>query len=178
MPKALRFHIAPQSRNTIVFVIFLVALFFRVYKLGIIPASFYVEEMTNTYVGKFILMHGKDIYNHWFPLLYFDKFGDYPPVLPLYLSGIGALILGTSEFAGRFPLAFIGALFIFPVYELAYLMFQKRSSALFAACIAAVTPWHIVLSRTTAEGVVGLTVYAYAILWILQGMFISDKKKF
>ncbi len=177
MPKASRAIKTVQPRNILLFLIFVVALFFRVYKLGVVPASFYVEEMTNTYVGKFILMHGKDIFNHWVPLVYFDKFGDYPPVLPLYLSGLGALILGTSEFAGRFPLALIGALLVFPVYNLAFLIFQKRATALFAALITALTPWHIVLSRTTAEGVVGLTVYAYAILWILQGIQNADTKR-
>lgn len=177
MPKASHKATPTTSRNILLLLIFILALIFRVYKLGVVPASFYVEEMTNTYVGKFILMHGKDIYNHWLPLMYFDKFGDYPPVLPLYLSGLGALILGTSEFAGRFPLALIGALLVFPVYSLAYIFFQKRATALFAAFICALTPWHIVLSRTTAEGVVGLTVYAYAMLWILQGILSGDTKR-
>ena len=177
MPKASSTNQKAQPRNILLFIIFIFALFFRVYKLGTIPASFYVEEMTNTYVGKFILMHGKDIYNHWLPLVYFDKFGDYPPVLPLYLSGLSALILGTSEFASRFPLAFIGALLVFPIYQLTFLFFRKHATALFAALVTALTPWHIVLSRTTAEGVVGLTVYAYAILWILQGIQNGDTKR-
>ncbi len=177
MPKLFRPILKQSARPFLLFIIFLLAVLARVYHLGSVPASFYVEEMTNTYVGKFILLHGKDIYNHWLPLVYFDKFGDYPPVLPLYLSGLGALLLGTTEFAGRLPVALFGALLVFPIYELVLHIFQKRNAALFAALVTALTPWHIVLSRTTAEGVIGLTVYAYAILWLLQGIQNNDAKR-
>lgn len=166
-----------SPRNILLFIIFLLAVFVRVYNLGALPSSFYVEEMTNTYVGKFILLHGRDIFNHWLPLIYFDKFGDYPPVLPLYVSGLSALIFGPTEFAGRLPIALSGALLVFPVYGLLMLMLNHKKSAYFGAAIAAITPWHIVLSRTTAEGVVGLTVYAYALLWILEGIIKDDIKR-
>lgn len=166
-----------KSRNVLLLGIFLLACFVRIYNLGALPSSFYVEEMTNTYVGKFILLHGKDIFNHWLPLVYFDKFGDYPPVLPLYLSGLTALIFGATEFAGRLPIAISGALLVFPIYGLLMLMLNNKKSAYFGALLAAITPWHIVLSRTTAEGVVGLTVYAYALLWILEGVIKGDIKR-
>ncbi len=157
-------------RNRPLVLIFFIALFLRVYNLGSLPKSFYVEELTNTYVGKFIFLHGKDISGHPWPLLYFDKFGDYPPVLPLYLSGAGALLLGTNEFAGRLPVAIAGALLVIAVYQLSMLLFNTKKVSLFTSLVTALLPWHVVLSRTTAEGVVGLTVYAFAIVWILRGI--------
>ncbi len=163
-----------KQRNLLLIGIFFIALFLRMYHLGILPKTFYVEELTNTYVGKFILLHGKDITGHTWPILYFDKFGDYPPVLPIYLSGISSLLLGTNEFAGRLPIAVAGALLVFAVFELAHVLFRNEKASVFAAFATAVMPWHIVLSRTTAEGVVGLTVWAWGIVWVIGG--IGEKK--
>ena len=157
-------------------IVFLVALFLRVYHLGELPKTFYVEELTNTYVGKFIFLHGKDINGNPWPLLYFDKFGDYPPVLPLYLSGASALIFGTNEFAARFPIALFGALLVIAVYKLSFLLFTNQKVSIFTSFITAILPWHVVLSRTTAEGVVGLTLYAFAILRVLRGIGEGNSK--
>ncbi len=150
--------------------IFFIALFFRLYHLGILPKTFYVEELTNTYVGKFILLHGKDINGHPWPLLYFDKFGDYPPVLPLYLSGASALLFGVNEFAGRLPVALAGALLVIAVYQLSFFIFGNGRVPIFTSFITAILPWHVVLSRTTAEGVVGLTAWTFGIIWVLRGI--------
>lgn len=150
------------------YVIFFIAFFLRVYHLGQLPGGFYVEEMTNTYVGKFILQHGKDLYGNPFPLIYFDKFNDYPPVLPLYLSGIGALIFGVNEFGGRFPVALVGALSVFPLFYITRRIIKSDRSGFVASFILAVAPWHIVLSRTTAEGIVGMFVLLYGLLYLLR----------
>jgi len=150
--------------------IFFIALFLRVYHLGDLPKTFYVEELTNTYVGKFIFLHGKDINGNPWPMLYFDKFGDYPPVLPLYLSGASALLFGVNEFAARLPIAIAGALLVIAIYQLSFLIFKNSRVSIFTSFITAILPWHVVLSRTTAEGVVGLTLYAFAIVWVLRGI--------
>src|SRR3990167_10980877 len=138
------------------FGIFLLALVLRIINLGDLPHGFFEEEVTNAYVGRFIFQNGKDLYGNIFPLLYFDKFHDYPPVLPMYISGLGTFLFGNSEFAARFPTALIGALTVFPVFGIATLL---SLSGLFAAFLLAILPWHIVLSRTGAEGVIGLYVF-------------------
>ena len=89
--------------------VFLLALFLRLYKLGSLPWGLYEEEVTNAYVGRFILQNGVDLYGNRFPLLYFDKFGDSPPVLPLYIAGLATYVFGFTEFGSRFSTAFIGA---------------------------------------------------------------------
>lgn len=151
----------------ILIIIFCVALFLRVYQLNDVPKGFYEEEVTNAYVGRFILQNGIDLYGNPWPLLYFDKFGDYPPVLPLYLSGLSTYFFGFTEFAARFPIALIGALTIIPVYLLALLIFEAPILGLVSALVIAISPWHVVLSRTTAEGVVGFFVFTIALYLIL-----------
>ncbi|MEK7065528.1 MAG: glycosyltransferase family 39 protein, partial [Patescibacteria group bacterium] len=148
--------------------VFLLALLLRIVRLGDLPHGFFEEEVTNAYVGRFILQNGKDLYGNIFPLLYFDKFHDYPPVLPMYISGLGTFLFGNTEFAARFPIALIGALTIYPVFGLALILLGNVSAALFASFLLAILPWHVVLSRTGAEGVIGLYVYILALLWIFQ----------
>ncbi len=157
-----------MSTKFILLGIFLLALVLRTMNLGDLPHGFFEEEVTNAYVGRFILQNGKDLYGNMFPLLYFDKFHDYPPVLPMYISGLGTFLFGNTEFAARFPIASIGALTIYPVFGLALILLGNASAALFASFLLAILPWHIVLSRTGAEGVVGLFVYILAINWIFR----------
>ncbi len=151
----------------ILLIIFSVALFLRLYQLNDVPKGFYEEEVTNAYVGRFILQNGKDLYGHPWPLLYFDKFGDYPPVLPLYLSGLSTYFFGFTEFAARFPIAVIGALTVIAVYLLGLLIFSSPLLGLVSALVIAISPWSVVLSRTTAEGVVGFFVFVYALYFFL-----------
>ncbi len=162
----------------LLFIIFITALFLRLYQLNDVPKGFYEEEVTNAYVGRFILQNGKDLYGHAWPILYFDKFGDYPPVLPLYLSGLSTYIFGFSEFAARFPIALIGALTVFPVYLLGLLIFGAPIAGLMSALVIAISPWHVVLSRTTAEGVVGFFTYSIGLYLALQLLEKLNKKKF
>lgn len=139
--------------------IYFIALFARLYMLGSIPFGLHEDEMMNGYVGRYILQNGRDLYNNKWPLLYFDNFGDYPNVIPMYLSGFFTYIFGATAFAIRFPIAVIGALTVFPIYALAQLIFQKKKLALLAALFLAIMPWHIVLSRSTAENVTATFVF-------------------
>lgn len=156
-----------QWPKIVLLIIFFIALFLRLYQLDDVPHGFYEEEVTNAYVGRFIIQNGKDLYGNAWPLLYFDKFGDYPPVLPLYLSGLSTYVFGFTEFAARFPIALIGALTVIPVYLFALLVFKIPLLGLIGALVIAISPWHVVLSRTTAEGVVGFFVFSLA-LYLMQ----------
>lgn len=100
----------------LLFLFFLASLFLRIYDLGQMPSGFHRDELHNAYAGRFILQNGKDIYGNSWPLLYFDTYGNYPPVLPMYLSGLSTYIFGTNVFAARFPIAVIGAALLFPLF--------------------------------------------------------------
>lgn len=156
--------------------IFLVAFLIRSIGLGQIPHGFHRDEVISGYVGRFILENGKDIYNNAWPVLYVDKYGDYPPALPMYLSGIGTYFFGMTIFATRFPIAIVGSLIIFPMYFLAKLLFKNKTIGLIAALLTAILPWHIVLSRATAEGIVALTVCTFA-LWLFLQSILEKKRK-
>lgn len=128
------------------------AAFFRLWKLQTLPRDAHVDEIMNAYVGQFTIRNGVDLYGNPWPILYFDNFGDFPNILPMYLSGLSTLLLGNFEWAIRLPIAIFGIFGVYMVYLLAKLVYTKHESALFAAFTLAVFPWHINLSRATAEG--------------------------
>ncbi len=154
----------------ILIVIFLFGLFLRLYRLNDLPGNFHEDEVLNGYLGRFILENGKDLYGNTYPLLYFNKFGDYYIILPMYLSGIATYIFGVNEFATRFPAALFGALAVFPVFFLTRRLFQNTAIAVLAAFLSAITPWQLVLARSTTEGVIGSTVFLFGVTALLTSI--------
>lgn len=158
-------------RNFIVlFLIFVFAFILRVYNLDRMPLHLHQDEVMNGYVGRFILQNGVDLYGNRWPLLYFDNFGDYPNVIPMYISGLFTYVFGVTEFAVRFPIALVGALTIFPMYGIGTLVFKKERYAFVLAMLLAILPWHIVLSRATAETVLGSCLYLTGLYIALLGI--------
>jgi 4-amino-4-deoxy-L-arabinose transferase-like glycosyltransferase len=147
----------PISRRHwfILFSVVCIALFLRLFHLGTIPLGFHVDELDAGYIGRYIFTHGRDVYGHIFPLV-FDKFGDFRPTGIFYLSGLSVLLFGNHECAVRLPSAVIGAFTVVALWYFVLVFFKNRIVALGAAAALAIMPWHIVLSRSTSEGIVGL----------------------
>ncbi len=150
--------------------IFVFALFIRTYHLNSLPADFHEDEVLSGYIGRFIIQNGKDIYGNKWPLLYFNKFGDYYIILPIYLSGISTYIFGVNAFATRFPATFLGALAVIPMYILALWIFKNKKIALISALFTAVMPWQWVLARSTTEGVEGSTIFLFGLVLLIYSM--------
>lgn len=148
-------------------IVLVISLCLRIYQLGNTPHGLHNDEVANTYGTRFILLNGQDMYGNRWPLLYLDKFGDYPPILPMYLSGLGTFILGNNEWGSRILIALVGALLVVPVYFIALIIFKNKETAFYAALVTATAPVHVALSRLNAEGIVGLTVYMTALLALL-----------
>ncbi|GIW63280.1 MAG: hypothetical protein KatS3mg091_082 [Patescibacteria group bacterium] len=154
-----------MSNKILIFIIFLLALFLRIYNLSSVPVGFHQDEAANAYMGKFIILNGKDFYGNTWPIFYFDKWGDYPPVLPMYFSGLGSLIFGDNVFGARIVIAFFGALTVVSIFYLSLHIFKKESLALISAFFLAIMPWHIVFSRTSAEGILALFFFTTALAY-------------
>ena len=70
--------------------------------------------------------------------------------------------------AVRLPIALLGIAAVYLVYLISINIFRRQGLALFSALSLAIMPWHIVLSRSTAEGIVASTVF-------LLGLYILIK---
>lgn len=161
------YKIQKASPWTILGIIFILSILLRLYRLGTIPGTFQEDEVLSGYVGRYILQNGKDIYGNVWPLLYFNKFGDYYIILPMYLAGLSTYLFGITEFAVRFPAALFGSLVIFPLFWLAKNTFNSKYTGYIAAILIAITPWHWVLSRAIVEGIIGSTVFLLGIVLLL-----------
>lgn len=157
------------SDKTLLF-IFIISFILRVLYLGSAPYAFHIDEVVSGYIGRFILLNGRDIYGNIFPLFYFNSFGDYRTILPMYINGLSTFIFGVNMFAVRFPSALFGALAVFPVYAISTMLFGKKKFAYIPPLLLAILPWHIVLSRATSEGIFGLTLLLYGIEYLLESI--------
>lgn len=154
--------------------IFIISFLLRIIFLGKLPYNLMEDEILSGYVGRFILQNGKDLYGNVWPLLYFDKFGDYYIIGPMYLSGLSTYLFGITSFAVRFPSAFFGSLVVFLIYYLTKYIFRKKEIAYLAAFFIAITPFHVTMSRSTSEGIIGTTFFLTALVFLIK--FVYSKK--
>lgn len=150
--------------------ILLLAVFIRLVYLGSLPLGFHEDEVLVGYVGRFILEHGFDLYRNPWPMWYFDKFGDFYIIGPFYLSGLSTYIFGITEFAVRFPAAILGGLSVLPLYGFVQQLFRNKKMALLSALFLAISPWHIVFSRSSSEGILGSAICLCAIYFMIRSI--------
>jgi 4-amino-4-deoxy-L-arabinose transferase-like glycosyltransferase len=128
----------------------LIAFILRVYKISEVPPSLYWEEAAIGYDAYSVVTTGKDYHGNWFPILSFPSFGDYKPSLYFYAVAPLTLLFGRTEFAVRLPSALAGALSVFFVMQIAYLLYGKKT-AIFSGLLLALQPWGMHLSRVGFE---------------------------
>ncbi|MBI4153509.1 glycosyltransferase family 39 protein [Candidatus Woesebacteria bacterium] len=159
-----------------IFLIFLIALVFRVWKLGEFPYGFHADEARVGWNALSILKTGKDDRGNKFAL-YYNTFGDYRPTGIFYLTVPSIAIFGRNEFAVRFPSAILGALTVFPLYFFVLKVTNKKNLGLISALLLAISPWHVEVSRATSEVAIS-TFFALFALYFFVLLIKTQKWKF
>lgn len=134
-------------------IILFISSFFRLYKLGSSPQGFYLDEAAIGYNAYSILHTGKDEFGKYFPLV-FRSFVDFKAPVYSYLLVPLFCFFEPSEFLVRLPSAIAGILTVVSVYFLIMLITDfanKRILAFLSSLFLAISPWHILFSRTTYE---------------------------
>lgn len=149
------------------FLIIVLSLTLRFYHLETLPGNMQEDEVMTGYVGRYIIQNGKDVYGNKWPLLYFNKFGDYYIIGPIYLKGLSTYIFGVNAFSERFPSALFGGLTVIPIFLLASLLFQSSMVGIFSALAVAIMPWTIPLGRASSEGILGGFFFLFGIYFLL-----------
>jgi 4-amino-4-deoxy-L-arabinose transferase-like glycosyltransferase len=147
--------------------IFAAALFLRLWQLGAFPVGFQIDEGSLGYNGYSLLLTGKDENNNRFPL-YIDMFGDNRPSGYHYLTILPIKFLGLSEVAVRLPGALFGSLSVVVFFFLSLAIFRDKRISLLGATLLALTPWHVVLSRASAETIVALFFVMLGFIFIFR----------
>src|SRR3989344_384164 len=136
--------------NWILIPVILLAAVLRFYQLGQNPPSLDWDETAHGYNAYSVLKTGRDEYGYKFPL-YFRSFDDYKPPLYTYLVVPSVAIFGLTDFAVRFPSAFIGVLAVLATYLMVYELFKSKKIALLSAFFLCISPWHLQFSRVAFE---------------------------
>lgn len=137
----------------ILIAIFFVALVLRTWQLTKVPVGLHGDEASIGYNAYSLLKTGRD-QNGRLLSLTVDQFGDYRPSGYHYLDVPFVGILGLDVLATRLPSALFGAASIVVFYYLLLEIFGKRSIATLGSLFLALSPWHIIISRATSEGVI------------------------
>jgi len=149
--------------------IILLAGFLRFYGLGDVPVGFHIDEASLGYNGYSMLKTGRDEHGNKFPL-YIDMFGDNRPSGYHYLTIFPIAIFGLNEFATRLPGAFFGTISVLSFFILVMAITRDKKVALMSSLLLAISPWHIVSSRASAESIVALFFILTGFAYILRSL--------
>lgn len=159
----------------IFWLIVIVAIGIRVYRLGELPYGFHVDEAKLAWNAWSIWKTGADDWQNKFPM-YYNSFGDYRPTGIFYLIAPVLGILGRSVLAVRILPAMIGGLTVVAVYFLVRQIADKNKNylALMAAGLLAINPWHINVSRATSEVIVSIFLAIWGLVFLVKT--VKEKK--
>lgn len=168
-----------KTRLLILFLIFVVASFLRLWQLGQNPPSINWDEASLGYNAYSILKTGADEYGNFLPTA-IRSFNDYKPAAYVYLTIPSILVFGLNEFSVRLPSAVMGILTVLFTYLLVKELLnatgdkqRKQYSeqvALLSAALLAISPWHLQFSRAAFEANIGLFLFVAATYLFLRGL--------
>ena len=161
LPRQVMYNAYMPKIPRLLIVIFALALFIRLFQLSSFPMGFHVDEAKVAWESLSILKTGRDDHGNLLNL-YYNSFGDFRPTGIFYTTIPSLIIFGRTNFAVRFPSAFIGALTVFPIYFLTLQVLRKNKKpedkdtqiALLSSFILTIIPWHVATSRATSEVVI------------------------
>lgn len=152
--------------------------FFRFYMLGNSPVGFYIDEASIGYNAYSVLKTGKDEFGKSFPVM-FRSFSTFQSPVYTYLTIPSIATFGLSPFSVRFP----SALFGFLTIPLLYLLLKKLLSPAIndlrsviyylpsiSALFLAISPWHILYSRTAYEANIALFFLLLGFLLLIKAL--------
>jgi len=145
-------------------VILLVAALFRLPLLGQVPNGLFLDEASRGYDAHALLLTGADQYGVRWPL-FAEGLDDYTPALYTLLVAPSVAALGLTELAVRLPAALAGVLTVYTTFLCGRALFGSVAG-LVAATLVAISPWHVLPSRTGAEWVL-LPLFVSAAIWLL-----------
>lgn len=159
-----------MKEKFVLLIIFLLGLFLRLYQVGQVPPALYWDEASLGYNGYAISQNLKDEHGRFLPFDYFTAYGDYKPPGYIYAVAASIKLLGLNEIAVRLPSVLAGSFLIFITYFLTKELLDKKSIALFAAFIVAVSPWGIQMSRGAFEANLATLFSSSGILLFLRAV--------
>jgi 4-amino-4-deoxy-L-arabinose transferase-like glycosyltransferase len=144
------------------------AAIFRLARLDEVPPGLYCDEASTGYDAYSLLKTGRDQYGVRLPL-FARSFGDYNEATYRYLTIPFVALLGPTEIAVRLPAALVGILTVGLVWLLGRELLDRRT-ALAAALLLAISPWHVQFSRVGFRGILFPFGVCFGMLLFFRGL--------
>lgn len=142
----------------------LLAAAFRLPVLDRVPNGLFLDEASRGYDAFALLRTGADQYGVRWPL-FPEGIDDFTPVLYTLLALPSVAALGLTETAVRLPATLAGVATVATTFLCGRALVGRRP-AVVAALLVAISPWHILPSRTGAEWAL-LPLFTTTGLWLL-----------
>lgn len=139
------------------------AIFSRLYLLGQVPVGMTWDEVALGYVGKMLILTGRDEHSALLPTT-FTSFGDFKSPLAFYFTGISTALFGLKTLAVRLPFALAGVGSVIAIGYLTWQIVREKWYALLASFILTLLPWHLYFSRVSFEA--GVALFGYLLLMV------------
>lgn len=133
--------------------LFLTGFLLRTYNLSGIPTGIHGDEASIGYNAFSLLKTGKDQNGNFLPIA-IDQFGDFRPAGYHYIDIPFVALFGLNELAVRLPSAIFGAGSIIIFFFLLKELFANKKMPFIGSFLLTVSPWHIVISRSTSESII------------------------
>lgn len=151
----------------IIYILFVISLCLRLYKLGSLPESLTWDEAALSYNSFSLLETGADEYGHKMPLI-LRSFDDYKPAFYSYLSIPFINYFGVTIFAIRALSALSGASLVISLYLIGFFLTKDRRVGLLAAMLSITTPILLLYSRIALEANLALAIFLFGFALLLN----------
>lgn len=139
--------------RTIIPLLFLIifTLFIRLYKLDVVPASLFGDEIDASYHAWSLGTTLRDYSGQLLPT-YIHSLSEWRAPLLMYVLAPFVSFLGPSAWSARLPMAILGTASVFLVFLIFRKLYPKKfSAALLAALFVSISPLHFHYSRNAVE---------------------------
>jgi 4-amino-4-deoxy-L-arabinose transferase-like glycosyltransferase len=155
------------NQKILIFLICMLFLFTRLYKIDRIPASLYWDEASIGYNAYSISQDAKDEWGSFLPL-HFRAFGEFK--LPVYIYSVVPFVkvFGLKALSVRLPSVFYSLAVAILIFLISKRLFEDETVALLSAFLFTIVPWMFIFSRTGYEASAGLFFYLLAIYLFIR----------
>ena len=155
-----------RNKLFLALLLFIISFSTRLLFLDSIPDGFYRDEASVGYNAYSIITTGRDEFADKFPFI-FQALEDYKLPLIVYITAPFIGLFGMNDFWVRFPTAAIGALTPLALYFLVSKLFDKKI-AFVSSLSLALSPWHILFSRSVNESVISVFTFVLGFYFLLH----------
>ncbi len=153
--------------------IFILSLTLRLLYLGSIPVSLSHDETDNIIQAHSVINTGSDIEGTWNPWRLLPNSGVMAELGPLINAPVLSL-LPQSIFSSRLTTAILSSLFPILIWWWLNLIKVNPHVSLVSALLLAISPWHLIFSRTALEQPTSL--FFYILSWAFLAKIFQTKK--